>query len=52
MHRTYAGVTARGAARPLRVREQAREVLAVMAFSAVASAAVVVALLVLTAMGE
>ncbi|WP_162599824.1 hypothetical protein [Nocardioides solisilvae] len=50
MQRTHAGTAA--ATRPLRVREQAREALAVMAFSAVASGAVVVALLVLMAMGE
>lgn len=44
--------TLSAATRPLRVREQAREVLAVMGFSAVTSAALAVALLLLVSLGK
>ncbi|WP_181310641.1 hypothetical protein [Nocardioides campestrisoli] len=52
MDRTHAGVTTAGTAQPLRVREQAREALAVMAFSALASGALVLGLLVLGSLGR
>ncbi len=52
MDRTHAGVTTARVAHPLRVREQAREALAVMGFSALASGALVLALLVLGSLGR
>ncbi|WP_158647940.1 MULTISPECIES: hypothetical protein [Nocardioides] len=51
MDSVSATVTGR-AARPRRVRDQAREVLAVMTFSAGASAALALALLILTSLGK
>jgi hypothetical protein len=48
VHATAAG----RAALPPRVRDQAREALAVMAFSATASGALALALLILTSLGK
>mgnify|MGYP001765471342 CR=1 FL=1 len=51
MDSSHAGLTV-PAAQPLRVREQAREAVAVMAFSLASSGAVAAALLLVTSLGR